>query len=328
MDEITNLVFEGGGVKGVAYGGALKQLDALGILDNVKKVAGTSAGAITATLLATGHDANTIAETVFQKDFRDFQDDSLLPGRDLLRVFREYGVYKGNALREWIGHQIATHTGNSELIFAQHQEMVESGEAGFRELHMIATNLNRQKEVHFCYSTTPDLAIADAVRASMSIPVVFQCTRNEDEEVLVDGGASWNFPLHIFDEPNPDPDTQIYSPNLQTLGFRLDSREYKEFSMQDQDVSRQIKNLKDYGFSLVYLIRELLEQRHLEAEDWMRTVFIDIENVRSTDFDLSPDKKQKLMDNGGDGVLDYFQWRNSPEGQNVLGRFSEEASNA
>ena len=37
-----NLVFEGGGVKGIAYGGALKVLDSMAILKGIERVAGTS----------------------------------------------------------------------------------------------------------------------------------------------------------------------------------------------------------------------------------------------------------------------------------------------
>ena len=47
-----NLVFEGGGVKGTAYGGAIYILENKNIIKNIKRVAGTSAGAITATLIA------------------------------------------------------------------------------------------------------------------------------------------------------------------------------------------------------------------------------------------------------------------------------------
>ena len=50
-----NLVFEGGGVKGIAYAGALKELEKKGLLTSLQRVAGTSAGAITATLLAVGY---------------------------------------------------------------------------------------------------------------------------------------------------------------------------------------------------------------------------------------------------------------------------------
>ena len=49
MYPFKNLVFQGGGVKGIAYGGALDVLDKKGILKNIIRVAGTSAGAINAT---------------------------------------------------------------------------------------------------------------------------------------------------------------------------------------------------------------------------------------------------------------------------------------
>lgn len=49
-----NLVFEGGGVKGVAYIGAMEVLEDEGILDNIVRVDGTSAGSINAVLFAAG----------------------------------------------------------------------------------------------------------------------------------------------------------------------------------------------------------------------------------------------------------------------------------
>ena len=49
-----NLVFEGGGVKGIAYCCALGVLDERVILSRISRVGGTSAGAINATLLALG----------------------------------------------------------------------------------------------------------------------------------------------------------------------------------------------------------------------------------------------------------------------------------
>jgi NTE family protein len=54
MSQFRNLVFEGGGVKGIAYAGAIEVLEKESILSDIKRVAGTSAGAITAALLASG----------------------------------------------------------------------------------------------------------------------------------------------------------------------------------------------------------------------------------------------------------------------------------
>ncbi|WP_226163281.1 patatin-like phospholipase family protein [Hymenobacter terricola] len=47
-----NLVMEGGGIRGIAYGGALLELEQQGILRGLERVGGTSAGAIQAALLA------------------------------------------------------------------------------------------------------------------------------------------------------------------------------------------------------------------------------------------------------------------------------------
>lgn len=97
--EIRNLVFEGGGVKGIAYGSALKVMEEKGILDGVQRVAGTSAGAITATLLAVGYSADAVGNVIAKTDFRDFEDDD--PGviRDTARLLREYGWFKGNKFK-------------------------------------------------------------------------------------------------------------------------------------------------------------------------------------------------------------------------------------
>ena len=46
-----SIVFEGGGVKGAVYAGALVALDEHKVLSNVKKFAGTSAGSTVAALL-------------------------------------------------------------------------------------------------------------------------------------------------------------------------------------------------------------------------------------------------------------------------------------
>jgi len=56
-----NLVFKGGGVRGIAYMGALEVLEELNVLKNIMRVAGTSSGAIAATLVSF---RNNTAETL------------------------------------------------------------------------------------------------------------------------------------------------------------------------------------------------------------------------------------------------------------------------
>jgi NTE family protein len=47
-----NLVFEGAGIRGLAYAGVIQELESNGTLNNIEKVGGTSAGAIIATAVA------------------------------------------------------------------------------------------------------------------------------------------------------------------------------------------------------------------------------------------------------------------------------------
>ena len=51
---IKNLVFSGGGAKGATYPGAYEALCEEKIMPNIKNISGSSAGAITAALIATG----------------------------------------------------------------------------------------------------------------------------------------------------------------------------------------------------------------------------------------------------------------------------------
>ena len=73
-NDFRNLIFEGGGVKGVAYAGALAELEHMGILNKITRVAGTSAGAITAVLLSLGYSIKDISEIIVNKNFNDFKD--------------------------------------------------------------------------------------------------------------------------------------------------------------------------------------------------------------------------------------------------------------
>jgi len=61
---IENLVFNVGGVLGIAYAGAIEALEKQGILSQVKRTAGTSAGAVAAALISLGYSSKEIVEVV------------------------------------------------------------------------------------------------------------------------------------------------------------------------------------------------------------------------------------------------------------------------
>lgn len=312
-----NLVFEGGGVKGIAYGGALYELEQRGILSGIERVAGTSAGAITAVLLAVGYDHKEVSDIVAETNFNDFADDSLGIVRDAERFISDFGWHKGDFFRKWIGKLVRNKTGKKNLTFQQLKDLDNT-----LDLYLVATNLSDQVSEIFSHEHTPNVEIRDAARMSMSIPLYFKCVRyGSDKDIMVDGGVAWNYPLNIFDNKNyldkssngeeveyNKSDNYVF--NHETLGFRLDSLKEIEFNQSNwSNVPKDVDNILNYAMALVGFMHSVANKKHLHKNDWNRTVFIDTLDVNTTDFDLSGSKIKSLIESGKNGVVNHFQWR-------------------
>ncbi len=89
------IVFKGGGPKGIAYVGAWKYLQDNNLLSVLHRVAGTSAGAITAAFAAFGYTAKDMQEAICEKDLVDFLDHPLITRlkstKDLEKIIKNPG---------------------------------------------------------------------------------------------------------------------------------------------------------------------------------------------------------------------------------------------
>lgn len=167
-----NLVFEGGGVKGIAYVGAMRELETRGILDGIARIGGTSAGAINALLVGLGYSTEEMRQILWGMDFNKFMDADRGIIRNCCRLLRSHGWFKGNFCHGWIGALVAAKTGDCTATFAQIEAM--KTEKPFKSMYFMATNLNTGFSEVFSAEKTPDTPIADAVRFSMSIPFFFR----------------------------------------------------------------------------------------------------------------------------------------------------------
>lgn len=335
--QFKNLVFEGGGVKGIAYVGALEVLDQKGILSNIGRVGGTSAGAITAVLVGLNHSPAEVMAILKKMDFNKFMDDDFGIVRDTNRLISQFGWYKGDYFRQWIAGIIKDKTGNPDATFAQVRE--QKAAKGFRDLYFLGTNISTHFTEVFSYEHTPRMCVADAVRISMSIPLFFASRRSPRGDVYVDGGVLDNYPVKLFDRERylaiDDRKTnglvteyykkhnaglkrrglQIspYLYNKETLGFRLDSeREIAMFRDQGEPVAEAIDDFFDYTVELFKTIMNAESNQHLHSDDWQRTIYIDSLGVKATDFDLSDGKKKSLVESGRKGAEVYFKWYDNP----------------
>lgn len=323
MSQFRNLVFEGGGVKGIAYSGAIAVLEEQNILGDIRRVAGTSAGAITAVLLALGSDSKKIGSIIGGTDFRQFMDDSFGFLGDAHRLVEDYGWFKGDKFGNWMQKQIYACAGNKDLTFGQLKRLATDQPTVFRELFMVGTNLSLQWPMVYSAENTPDMKIWEATRISMSIPLFFAAIKREGQ-VLVDGGVTWNYPLDLFDDrkylspavagtapgyPTVYDDNHVFNP--ETLGFRVDTQDEIKAEKEGWRLPpAEISNLVDYLKSLVGFMGDMANKMHLHDNDWHRTVALDAAGVRTTDFSLPDEKVQLLIANGRSGAETYFKWFN------------------
>ncbi|XP_021350464.1 uncharacterized protein LOC110448514 isoform X2 [Mizuhopecten yessoensis] len=161
-----NLVFEGGGNKGLAYCGVVRVLEEIGAFPKVKRLAGASAGAMTAALLAVGYNSYEIEEFLSQDLSHYFLDASFGYFSLLPNLLRGYGWNPGNRIYEWFGSVIKKKTNDPDITFG---ELFRNKKYN-KELCVVVTNLNHMSEEYCHPKTTPDMPIRLAVRMSMSIP--------------------------------------------------------------------------------------------------------------------------------------------------------------
>jgi len=273
-----NLVFGGGGVKGIAYAGATKALEDANVLQGIERVAGTSAGAFVANLVCLHYNAKEIHDIIMGGDYASFEQ-----GWNPFRITTRYGLYHGNIFLKWVQKTISEKGLSTEATFRDYQK------AGCRELHVFATDLNIQNVKCFSVRTTPEVVVAEAIRASMSIPLFFEAWqfsgKNPDDHIYVDGGTIYNYPITAFDNPHP---------NWETLGFQLNNLngEIKENPLQ-------FNHPLDYAKTLFNTLMGA-QDIHYNGSDTnsKRTVSIDDYGISATDFQLSEADKKKLFDSG------------------------------
>lgn len=305
---------EGGGIRGIAYIGAMEVLDSAGIIDSIQRVGGSSAGAIQACLLAVGYTPAEIRTQLEAISFKKFNDGSFLAVPGAVRLSKKMGWYKGKALLQWIEERIAAKTNNANMTFLQLYE--QRKQYGNMALYITGTDLSWQTLRVFSHETYPNMRIADAVRISSNIPFYFQpiwmdqagqCFEMNDSissrSLMVDGGVLSNYPLALFDSSSytngTSPNQFVY--NAETLGLQLE-----EPWLVDSPETQSAKPfpIDDNGSYLKSIYKLLVDKPVYDAA---RTVLI-------SNLALSPrirrmPKKdvEMLLQSGRDAAMKFIQ---------------------
>jgi len=256
----------------------MRALEMHGILPQLSKFAGSSAGAIGCTMLALGCTANEVNTLNMAADYTRFIDDSWGFVRDSGRFIQSYGQCPGAYFQNWIEGIIAAKSGVDQLTFGGLYRLTQN------KLYITSVNITKDRLVVFSHETHPEMPVSLAVRASMAIPGLFTPVVIDDQ-LYVDGGLSCNYPLDMFDGDAP----------AQTLGLKL-MGDGEERGDQIYSGPLPTGNVVEYFGSIITHMCNSIERLRIDEKYWPRTIRVPTGTIGTTEFDLSPDRKRAAID--------------------------------
>ena len=306
----ADLVLEGGGVKGIGLLGAVLTLADAGY--SFPRVAGTSAGAIVAALVAAyqtaGLDLHDLEEVMRRVDYTRFEDGPLLEkltgplgeGADLLL---HEGMHSGDYLEEWLGpelekagvttfEQLRIHDPGSSLQPYQSYSLV---------VHV--SDLTRGVLVRLPWdygqyaAKADEQRVVDAVRASMSIPFYFrpvQMHTDRGTATWVDGGLLSNFPITAFDR------TDGQQGRWPTWGVKLSG-------VPKDAPDRPVRTALGMATKCLETLTGDWNRYRLDDEGVnRRTIYVNTDGVSATDFSLSSATRERLYESGQEAARAFI----------------------
>lgn len=298
-------VFEGGGVKGIGLVGAVEVTEARGY--EFVNVAGTSAGAIIASLVAAGYRANELREIMATLDYANFKDSGWVDRIPVLgkaiSLGIEKGIYEGQYFEEWMRKQLQK-KGKRTFRDLVMEEFKDSERYRYR-LRVVASDLSRGKMLVLPqdardFGIDPDdLDIARAVRMSMSIPFFFEPVTltlpDKQQAYIVDGGVLSNFPIRLFDDGTPNPPWP-------TFGYLL----VEEDPSRPITVRHEVHGPLSLFAALFATMMEAHDRMYIENGAFARTIPIPTKGVTATEFDLSRERADMLYQSGRAAAEAFF----------------------
>jgi NTE family protein len=308
-EPFADLVFEGGGVKGIGLAGAYSALCERGV--GPKRVAGTSAGAITAALVAAGYSAEELDEILLEVPFARFKDtaweDRIPIVGHPLSVLLQRGIYEGGFFREWMRGLLAA---KGVRTFGQLADPEATELKERYRLKVIVSDVTHRRllvlpdDAASLGIEPDDLEVAYAVRMSMSIPIFFEPVMHRNprtglDHLIVDGGMLSNFPVWLFDADKGEP------PRWPTFGMLLVEGDPK-VPVSHRLQGRESGSIIDYIKALASTMMEAHDRLYLEKATFVRTIPIPTLGVSTTEFDITPARVRAIYESGRQAAFDFL----------------------
>ena len=267
-------LFGGGAIRGLAYVGAIRAMEELGIEYDI--IGGSSVGSIIAALVAVGYKSYEIENFFMKVNFDLFKDIHFGFGKP-------FAISKGEIFMDWLNEILKNKT-----------EGALSKRITFRDLNkpliVIATDLKHFTAQQFSKKTTPDFEIAQAVKISSSMPGLMAPYVYEDKE-LVDGDLQKASPMWKLSEDLNNSKSRI-------LEYRLEG----DYNKDDKNPISFINTI----YSCVTDAATKFVTEVYGANDRYDCITINTGDVFFADFNLNKDGRRKLINLGYEQTINYF----------------------
>ncbi len=302
----NSLAYEGGGAKGFVFVGATQELERLGILPEIDKIAGSSVGAIAALYVASGYTVQQLKDKMFNLDFK-----SLLMGEHYIEIpinwVNKFGLFDADKMHQHFRDIIKEITGSEKTTFAQwHEFKLKHPEKKLKDIIVEACNISTGFNETFSYeSEHKDEPIAEAVGASMAFPQVFAPVKI-GKSYYSDGGMQNNCPISVFGNKSGVVGKEV-------LGICLeDLANIHYFLKGEKPTPKEINNVFECLESQIEAMLNVQSYNLMTGPYKNQIIYCDTLEVGTLNFGLTLAEKEALVASGQYGVMRYVAL-NHPE---------------
>lgn len=266
MTEKIVPILAGGGTRLPAHLGVLSALLELNI--DFDHIVGVSGGSIISSFYAAGLSIDTIKKIALETNYSQFR------GFSLYKLIRNGGLSSGDIFEKWVDKHLEGKT------FSQLN----------KKLHIVATDVKSGKPVIFDQKNTPHMKVSEAVRFSMSIPLIFSF-KPFGKHLMVDGSILSEDALHRNWANDGTP----------VMCFRL--RGEYEYDELKTDSYFPIFN---YITLLIRTFMTTISREYINDLFWHNTIVINTGDCSAVDFSMSHKQKLQLFKIGYKTALEII----------------------
>lgn len=289
----VDAVFSGGGVKAFAFIGALEAMEENEI--EIVRLAGSSAGAIVAGLVAAGYQVAELKEIMLDLNLKELLDGQKLekyfPFFKWLSLYKSFGLYKGHVFEMWLNQLLEEKGVRTFADISDGRLKLTVADLTLGRLIIMPDDLKQT------YGILPErFSVARAIRMSAGLPFFFKPEKIYDQEakkhIMVDGALLSSLPIWLFKKPTIKPIRPV-------IGFQLQSKE-KYYT------NYQIKNGLQFGKILISTMQHAQDLRYISKYNQPNIVFLDTDHINVADFSLSKTDRIELAELGKQKTVNFL----------------------